>query len=680
MTESRNIPAQKPGFRSPIEALFGDDFNLGLFLYILRINLIWIVILAVGCFMAITLFYLRYQVPMFQADSTLLLKTVESPNLIDIDKLLKRDNTEVIYQEIELMRSSRFIRWATRSLPLDVSVYNKGNVLVGTFYRNEPFQITQEVLDSAILDKLIYIRDITETKYKIAYSVNGKEQVFNQVFGQSFHTPHLNINVSLLQPDWKSLQDGNYYFVINDRDRLSRDIASNITIALSNYDANKLVVSFRSDHQAMATDITNAMSNAIIANDYKVKAESASQVIAFLDQQIDTLKRELFQQENALREFKEENKLTNPVAEEEYLRSQYLSLEDRRLELSLEETTLNWLEAYLQDTSYNLATIFPPSSEFIDFSAYVNTIQQLQQERANLLVSVKKRDPRVKLKDDQIGQVSDDFRKGLTSARTKLAISQQYIDDLLGFNDGKFDQLPSKEAEFVRLTRLNEIKEKFYLLLLERRSEFEIAKAGLVSDYVLLERAVGATLVSTQHGIIQLAAVIFGLFLGFGLVLFRYMFHNTITSLRDLEKYTNADILGVVPRYPESLEQPRLVITNNPKSLISESFRSLRTNLEFFRQGKASPTLAITSTISGEGKTFIISNLGLVQSLLGKKVVVIDFDLRKPKLHRAFNLTNKSGISTILIGANTVEECVEHTDHEGLDVIPSGLFHLILLN
>ena len=296
--------------------------------------------------------------PLYQADATMLLKTSESPNLIDIDKLLKRDNTEVIYQEIEVMRSSRFIRWATRDLPLNISVYNKGNVIVGSYYKNEPFKVKYEPLDSALLDIPIYVKGLSGEDYMLSYSLYGKQYEFKQKFSTSFHTPHLNVKIDPVSADLNIFREGNYYFVINNRDRLSRTIAGTITIALSSYDANKVVVSFRSDHRTFATDVANAMADAIVVNDYKVKSESASLVISFLDQQIDTLKGELFVQENALRRFKEENKLTSPAAEEGYLRSQFLSLEDRKLQLSLEEATLDWLEAYLDDTSYKLATIF----------------------------------------------------------------------------------------------------------------------------------------------------------------------------------------------------------------------------------------------------------------------------------------------------------------------------------
>ena len=658
-------------FKSPIEALFGEDFNLGLFLHIARRNLIWLILIIVSLFSLTTLF-LRYQVSQYQATSTLLLKESNSPNLIDIEDLLESNTDQAIQQEVEIIKSSRFLIRALQELPLDWVLYNQGNVLARQYYRDEPFEVETRLMDSTFVNVEVNLIVQDEARYKLQYSWAGQSVSEQGTFGRWTSTPHFGIKIDLGQVPFEELTALNLYFVFRDPVEARRQIAKSITIGLANYEANKLALSFRDESERKAMDIVNSVATAIVDYEYAVKSQSAGKVITFLDSQIDTLRQELFASENRLRQFKEENKLINPVVEEEYLRGQYVTLEERNLELSLENTTLDWLESYIEDTLNSITTILPPKSEFIDFTPYVTALSDLQEERRVLLASVLPSDPRVLLLDVQIDKVKDDFREGLYNAREKLDINQSYLDQQIEKNDILFAQLPEKEAEYVRLTRLNEIREKFYLLLLEKRAEFEIARAGLVSDYVLLENAYTAELISTSKTYLQFAAVALGLMIGISLIVFKYMFHNTITSLRDLEKYCTADILGVVPRVPLVLNSPQLVISNSPKSLVSEAFRSLRTNLDFLVGGAEVPKIAITSTVSGEGKTFIIANLGLVLTLLGKKVVVVDFDMRKPKLHKTFGKTNELGSSTILIGKDSIEKCLTPTDYPNLWMVPSG--------
>jgi len=150
--------------------------------------------------------------------------------------------------------------------------------------------------------------------------------------------------------------------------------------------------------------------------------------------------------------------------------------------------------------------------------------------------------------------------------------------------------------------------------------------------------------------------------------------HNKISSLQELESLSKAPILGVVPFYSgEKMKVSKLVIDKNPRSAISESLRSIRTNMEFMNAKREKSVLSVTSTVSGEGKTFVSVNLGAIIALSKQRVVIVDMDMRKPKIHLAFSHENSHmGISTILIGRHTVEECVKKTNIPGLDYIPSG--------
>jgi capsular exopolysaccharide synthesis family protein len=162
------------------------------------------------------------------------------------------------------------------------------------------------------------------------------------------------------------------------------------------------------------------------------------------------------------------------------------------------------------------------------------------------------------------------------------------------------------------------------------------------------------------------------LFLGFGLILFRYLFFNEITSINDIIKYTDAPVLGIIPKYKKDIPVSQLIVDKKPKSLIAEALRSVRTNLQFISNDTGPKVLAVTSTISGEGKTFIAINLAGIIAFSDKKIIVLDFDLRKPKIHIGFGVENKKGVSTILMGLNEAKDCIRHSIVDNLDFITAG--------
>jgi len=235
--------------------------------------------------------------------------------------------------------------------------------------------------------------------------------------------------------------------------------------------------------------------------------------------------------------------------------------------------------------------------------------------------------------------------------------------------------LPENELEYGRLQRLFNINEKYYTLLLEKKTEYAISKAGFVSQNVILEKAeTPSSPVSpnkrTTYIIYFLGAFLFSL----SLVFIRYLSHNEINSLNEISKYTNASIsiLGIIPKFQQDIPVSQLLVDKSPKSLIAEAFRSVRTNLQFISNEPGSKIIALTSTISGEGKTFVAINLAGIIAFSGKKVVIIDLDMRKPKIHVGFNATNIIGMSTLLIGKDTIENAIQHSNLENLDFITAG--------
>src|SRR5688572_5060429 len=234
---------------------------------------------------------------------------------------------------------------------------------------------------------------------------------------------------------------------------------------------------------------------------------------------------------------------------------------------------------------------------------------------------------------------------------------------------------PEDEVEFSRLNRLYSISEKYYTMLLEKKTEFAISRAGYVSKNIILEKALGlGAKVSPSRRNALLIALLASILLSAGLVFLKYLFHDKIYSLGDITRYSsgNVSLLGIIPRYQNDIPVSQLIVDKNPKALISEAFRTVRTNLGFIDAREGTKIVSITSTISGEGKTFVAINIAGVLAFTGKKVVIIDLDMRKPKIHKGFGVSNNIGMSTILTGITPIEDCFMNSPMDNLKFITAG--------
>jgi capsular exopolysaccharide synthesis family protein len=231
--------------------------------------------------------------------------------------------------------------------------------------------------------------------------------------------------------------------------------------------------------------------------------------------------------------------------------------------------------------------------------------------------------------------------------------------------------MPDKNTQFNKNERFYKLYEELYLTLIQHKSEFEIAQAGSTPDFKLLSTAtLPLAPISPNKPIIYGIGFVAGIVINIFLIGILYLVNDKITNVHEVERYTNIPMLGVIPSLRKQ-NGDALHISAHPKSMVSEAIRTLRTNLDFFSVSTPNKVIAISSTVSGEGKSFIAMNLGGVMALSKKKVVLLDLDMRKPKSSISDSDPTK-GISTVLIRKNSWRECLVKTSLENFDYIPSG--------
>lgn len=641
-----------------------------LFIAIVRRSIPWIAIFLLLSF-GVAMIYLRYTPPIYSASSRLMFQEPKSSEALEFMQDKKKD----VLNDVAIIQSKAFISRISGKLPLEISYFSRGSILIEEFYKNTPFKMTISVKDSAIYNKEIDFKFHNREYYSLFYKIRNKEFKQERLkFGEFYGNDHFEF-IAIFPENWKLNQviDEDFYFVINTTTKIVGDIVSKLRISIGDRRAQTIKIRALDRKGLKAIDLVNALAAEYTSYDRERQMTSADNVLEFLEEQLDTIANDLVRHENVIKSFRLRSGIVNPEFEQTFLYNQLNTLDERILQLQLERNSILWLENYIESgRQLKALSVDLIDGTYVGFIAYIGQLILIENEREELLLDVTLKNIKIKYLEKQLTTIKENLLANARNARQNIEFKLQYLGVHYDVLENDFMGLPEKQAEFLRLNRLTSLKEKFFLMLKEQQTEYKIIKAGIVSNFIVLAKAQQYSLVSPKRRFVQLSGLIAGILISMMLVIVRYLSQNRILSLSDIEENTTAPILGVIPKFKEKFDISQVVVYKNPKAIISEAFRSIRTNLEFFSAKEGNRTLAVTSTVSSEGKTFIALNMAGVLNMMGKKVIILDFDLRKPKVHKAFEVENTSGLSTILINKTRLEESIHQSEHEGLDFITSG--------
>ena len=268
---------------------------------------------------------------------------------------------------------------------------------------------------------------------------------------------------------------------------------------------------------------------------------------------------------------------------------------------------------------------------------------------------VKRLDQQYKLNEEKAKILITEYEDQIKESIKEIQSQREVIEK-------RFFQLPSMSTEYLKNRRFYGLEESFQLSLRRSKMELEISRAGTVTNFIILSPAtLPGDPIKPEIPIIYGISLAIAIIVSFLFVLIRYIANNRITSVQELESLIRVPLLGTLPFYSsEKLTVTKLVISPSSKSVLSESLRTIRTNMEFLRGAKENRVMTITSTVSGEGKTFVSVNLAAIIAFSDQKVCIVDLDMRKPKVHLAFgDEPGVNGVSTHLIGKCTLDESIQ---------------------
>lgn len=702
MPDSNNIPQKNLFLQADGDDRF-SDIDTDKLLMVLRKNIIWVAVI-LFLSLSIAFLYIRYTKPLYESSSILKLNVKDDAGVLGLRGFNESSWGNLMLNnlsgEIELIKSKLIYGQVIDNMNYDVSYYAYGRFLFDERYNNSPFKVEYEIKNEAFYNKKFDVDILNNNEFRLTYYVGQKlisntwkfaQKIENKDFvltlyksgflserdtdkGKSLMASFIKNILTLIGI---SINDNNsdYFFKINSRDALMNYLAINLSVEILNVSANTIKISLKDYNRAKAKNFVNIIDSVYLKQTIENKNKASMQTIAFIDEQLILTEVKLQKYELELERFLRENKTANVQS----VFSKYVEkievLEKQRLELKVQdlflEDIINNIKSDQSLSKFIPYLTLPAESKIISLTEELNN---LLKDRNLLLSSNKENTFAVKKKNVLIEDLKKNIIEQVTMNKVFLQEKIKECNSNISLTEKVILNLPTKETEYTRIKRFYDLYEKFYLLLMEKRAEFGIAKAGTIPEFVILSHAnTPDDPILPNKMMAFMIGISLGLFLSIVLIVGKYLLHNTITGIEELEKITHVPVLGVVPVYnKKKISVSPLVVSEHPKSSISEALRSIRTNLEFICPNKNKKLITITSSIGGEGKTFVTINLGGIIALSNKKVLMIDLDLRKPRIHQAFKGRNNIGISTYLIGKNKIEECIQKTTLKSFDYISAG--------
>lgn len=645
-----------------------DSIDTEKLVAVIRKNLVWIILIFLVTNL-IAYLTIRYTKDLFESESELKLDIKRDATELGIKTMIDDQNLNIVSGEIEQIKSKLFISKLLDSLDLSVSYYSVGQVLKDEMYKRSSFLVKPTIINPAHLDLPIYFDFLGSNKFSIQMGEEGATG--EGTFGAPI--TYNGTTITIEKTRYFVENDGNtYYFVLNSRGSLIDYLSKNIQVDPLNFNANTIRISFQDYNALKAYDIVNKIDSLYITYSNLQKNLANKQKIDWLNQELSQVEKRMEGFEDYFEDFTLKNKSSDLTLDLKRTISAINKVDSQRYELNKKILELNPL---LETISSGKLTMANQPYKFLPeyLNKRMEELYKVTQERDKLSLAYNENTFAFRQKEQELTSIRDQVFTQLADIKKEWLASLAELSQRKIKLEQEFAEMPDKNTQFSKNQRFYKLYEEFYLSMMQSKAEFEIAQAGSTPDFKILSPA---TLpdepISPKRYLILGIGLVAGIVFNFFLIGILYLLNNKITSAKEVERVTNVPLLGIIPTSRLTTETMFHVI-DNPKSVVSEAIRTLRTNLEFFNTGGKSKVITITSTISGEGKSFLAMNLGGVLALSRKKVVLIDLDMRKPKSEKypAGNDSSK-GMSTILIKKNVWKDCVVTTSLDNLDFIPSG--------
>ncbi len=638
----------------------------------------WLFLLSLLIAIGAGQFYLRYTVFEYSARAVLLIKDAgRSGNISEQSILLAESGLSTggksMDNEIQILKSLSLMEKVVERLGLDVSYYRQGNLKESELYVNTPFLLDSFELSQGTLGGTFFI-ELNDYKTFLFKTNEEDEEGVRCEFGVFFQSEagrfliNLNPKVAIVK--------GKYKMTIYPVSSAAYQYKANLNIQrIGNQHASSVLdLSILDPVAQKAADILNTVIDVYNKEEINDENKVFRNTLDFIDKRVVDLVYELDSVEGGIQRFKSNNEIIsdNASSSMNYTLGEIRKAIQQISDYDIQKELLESLELFLvnKEAGYNLI----PANLIAEnpvLSGLVNQYNNLVLQYKQISKTASDLNPVKITMEQQMDDIRNLILQTIQNLKKDIQIPIAKVEQNIEGLKRSMSSVPGIEKKLIEKMRTQAVKEKLFLFLLQKREETALSEAVTTAKTRIIDRARTSNFpVYPKRKMILAASVALGLSVPMLIVLLLGFFATKIDSEETINQLTNIPILGKIA-YKKGKEH--IIVKQGNRSAINEMFRLLRTKLNFINHGKPKQKILVTSSISGEGKTFIALNLGITLALSGKKVVLLGLDLRKPKLGTYLDANLGIGITNFLVGQNTIEEITcQYEGQANLSYITSG--------
>lgn len=664
-----------------------EQVNIQELLFRYLIHWPWFVVSIIIC-IACAWGYLRLTTPIYNITATVLIKDEKKGGGANMSSELEKmgldgfvSSSNNVDNEIEVLRSKSLAREVVNNLGLFVTYMDEDEFPSKELYHTSPVLVSLTHQEADKLPGRMEINMILQPTGALGVQITVGEKEYRKQFDKLpavFPTDEgtvaffaNNDTLSAVRPE-NITKERHITAFINRPFSVSKGYVNSLSIAPTSKTTSVVVISLENTNTRRGRDYINKLLEMYNINANNDKNEVAQKTAEFIDERIGIISKELGSTEQDLENFKRSAGITDLSSEAQIALTGNAEYEKKRVENQTQINLVMDLQRYMKGNEYEVL----PSNIGLQDAASAGAIDRYNQmlvERKRLLRTSTENNPTIINLDTSIRAMRTNVQATLDATLKGLQITKEDLAREASRYSRRINDAPTQERQFVSIARQQEIKSGLYLMLLQKREENTITLAATANNAKIIDEALADdNPISPKKTIVYLAALVLGVGLPVGVIYLIGLTKFKIEGRADVEKLTSLPVVGDIPLADEKTGS--IAVFENQNNLMSETFRNVRTNLQFMLENGKNVIL-VTSTISGEGKSFISANLAISLSLLGKKVVIVGLDIRKPGLNKVFNIPKKEhGITQYLTNttANLMDFVQPSDINKNLFILPGG--------
>ena len=664
-----------------------EQVNIQELLFRYLIHWPWFVVSIIIC-IACVWGYLRLTTPIYNITATVLIKDEKKGGGANMSSELEKmgldgfvSSSNNVDNEIEVLRSKSLAREVVNNLGLFVTYMDEDEFPSKELYHTSPVLVSLTHQEADKLPGRMEINMILQPTGALGVQITVGEKEYRKQFDKLpavFPTDEgtvaffaNNDTLSAVRPE-NITKERHITAFINRPFSVSKGYVNSLSIAPTSKTTSVVVISLENTNTRRGRDYINKLLEMYNINANNDKNEVAQKTAEFIDERIGIISKELGSTEQDLENFKRSAGITDLSSEAQIALTGNAEYEKKRVENQTQINLVMDLQRYMKGNEYEVL----PSNIGLQDAASAGAIDRYNQmlvERKRLLRTSTENNPTIINLDTSIRAMRTNVQATLDATLKGLQITKEDLAREASRYSRRINDAPTQERQFVSIARQQEIKSGLYLMLLQKREENAITLAATANNAKIIDEALADdNPISPKKTIVYLVALVLGVGLPVGVIYLIGLTKFKIEGRADVEKLTSLPVVGDIPLADEKTGS--IAVFENQNNLMSETFRNVRTNLQFMLENGKNVIL-VTSTISGEGKSFISANLAISLSLLGKKVVIVGLDIRKPGLNKVFNIPKKEhGITQYLTNttANLMDFVQPSDINKNLFILPGG--------